>query len=163
MNKRLYFTKNGLKKLKKEIDKLTKKIVELQSQTAYVAEVGGNQYHDNASYEMLTIDIRGIDHRISEAYHCLNKAVLVEAPENTERVSIGTRVNILENEREEIWEIAGFGESDMSRKIVAYNTPLASLLIGKHEGDIIKGIIAGKHTTIEILKISIGGINEDTR
>lgn len=162
MDERIYFTKRGWGKLKKEIVKLTKKIVELQSQTAYVAEIGGDQYHDNASYEMLTIDIRGIDHRLSEAHHHLNKAILVEVPKNTERVSIGTRVDILKNEKEETWEIAGFGESDASRRIIAYNTLLASLLIGKREGDIVNGIIAGKHTKIEILKISMGGNNEDT-
>lgn len=59
MSGRFYFTRRGLAKLHKEIEKLEKKLQDLQSQTAHVAEVGGNQWHDNAAYESLIIDIRG--------------------------------------------------------------------------------------------------------
>lgn len=161
--KKYYFTKKGLKKLQDEIGILTKKLTNLQAQTAHVAEVGGDQYHDNSSYEMLVIDIRGIDHRISKAYQCLNHAVIVDAPASTEKISIGTRVAILKDGERSVWEIAGFGESDPIRKIIAYNTPLASLLIGKRKGDILEGTIAGKPTEIEILDIVLGGENENQK
>lgn len=52
MNGKLYFTRCGLTKLRKEIEKLEKKLQELKSQTAHVAEVGGDQYYDNSSYEI---------------------------------------------------------------------------------------------------------------
>lgn len=160
MNEKIYFTRRGLEKLRKEICELTKKLENLQSQTAHVAEVGGDQYHDNASYEMLVIDIRGIDWRISEAYRCLNQAVITEAPSNTDRVTIGTCVKIVRDGEETIWEIAGFGESDSSRKILAYNTPLASLLMGRQKEEVVSGIIAGRKTEIEILEIMKGGIED---
>ena len=38
--------------------------------------------------------------------------------------------------------------------MLAYNTPLASLIIGRHKGDIVSGTIGGKQTEIEILEIS---------
>lgn len=158
MSGKNYFTKRGFEKIREEIDRLTKKLEGLQSQTAYVAEVGGDQYHDNASYELLAIDIRGVDRRLTEAHHCLNGAVIVEPPSNTDRVTIGTRVKILRDREEAIWEIVGFGESDPNCGLIAYNTPIASLLIGKCEGDVVSGIIAGRQTEIEILEISKGGI-----
>jgi transcription elongation GreA/GreB family factor len=111
---------------------------------------------------MLVIDIRGIDRQINDAHCCLNRAVIVDSPSDTERVTIGVTVTILRDGEESMWSIVGFGESDSDQKMIAYNTPLASLLIGKHEGDIIKGTITGKHTEIEIMKISIGGKNADT-
>jgi transcription elongation factor GreA len=161
--KKYYFTKKGLKKLQDEIEALTKKLTGLQAQTAHVAEVGGDQYHDNSSYEMLVIDIRGIDHRISMAYQCLNRAVVVETPTSVEKVAIGTLVTILRDGGEVTWEIAGFGESDPVRKIIAYNTPLAAMLIGRRKGDIVEGIVAGKQAEIEILNIILGGENENQK
>ncbi len=161
MNGKFYFTRRGLAKLHKEIEQLENKLKELQSQTAYVAEVGGDQYHDNASYEMLTIDIRGMDRRLSDAHRCLNQAILIEPPMNFDKVTIGTCVRIMQDGEEITWEIAGFGESDPNRNILAYNTPLASLVMGKHKGEVVSGIIAGKQTKIEVLEISKGGSDEN--
>lgn len=160
MDGNLYFTKQGLEKLRNEIDGLTKKLEEIQSQSAYVAEVGGNQYHDNSSYEMLVIDLRGIDWLLTDAHRRLNRAVVVRPSAEADRVAIGTRVRILRDGEESAWEIAGFGESDPNCKILAYNTPLASLLVGKHEGEVIIDTIAGKRTEIKILEISKGGNDE---
>lgn len=161
MNGKFYFTRRGLTKLHKEIEELEKKLQELQSQTAYVAEVGGDQYHDNASYEMLVIDIRGMDRRLSDAHRCLNQAVLVAPPMSFERVNIGTRVKIVRDGEEMIREIVGFGESDPDRNMLAYNTPLASLIMGKRKGEVVSGRIAGRQTEIEILEISKGGSDEN--
>lgn len=163
MSGKLYCTKHGLAKLRQEIDRLTRELEHLESQTAHVAEVGGNQYHDNASYEALVIDIRGVDHRLKEAHDHLNRAVLVESPSTTDRVAIGTRVTIRRDGETETWEIVGFGESDPDRKWLAYNTPLASLLAGKRKGDVISGVIGGKQTKIEILDIALGVIDEDAK
>lgn len=163
MNGKFYFTRRGLTKLHKEIEQLENKLKELQSQTAYVAEVGGDQYHDNASYEMLTIDIRGMDRRLSDAHRCLNQAILIEPPMNFDKVTIGTCVRIVRDGDETTWEIVGFGESDPDRKMLAYNTPLASLVMGKRKGEVVSGVIAGRKTEIEILEISKGGSDESAK
>jgi transcription elongation factor GreA len=161
MSGKFYFTRRGLIKLHKEIEGLENKLKELQSQTAYVAEVGGNQYHDNASYEMLTIDIRGMDRRLSDAHHCLNQAILVEPPINFDKVTIGSSVRIVRDGEETAWEVVGFGESNPDRNMLAYNTPLASLIMGKRKGEIVSGVIAGRQIEIEVLEISKGGNDEN--
>lgn len=162
MNGRFYFTRRGLAKLHKEIEALEKKLQGLQSQTAHVAEVGGDQWHDNASYDLLVIDIRGMDRRLSDAHQCLNRATLVEPPTSFDKVAIGTRIKVVRDGEEMTWEIVGFGESDPDRDMLAYNTPLASLIMGKRKGEVVNGTIAGRRTEIEILEISKGGI-EDVR
>lgn len=156
MHKKLYFTKRGIKKIKQEIEELEKKLRNLQAQTTHVAEVGGDQWHDNASYDMLIIDIRGVDRRLADAHRCLNQAVVVDCPSSFNRVAIGTQVKIVRDDKEVIWEIVGFGESDPSQKLLAYNTPIASLLMGKCKGELVSGVIAGKQIEIEILEISKG-------
>jgi transcription elongation factor GreA len=157
MNGKFYFTRYGLTKLHREIEDLEKKIRSLQSQIAYVADVGGDQYHDNASYEMLVIDIRGMDHQLSDVHQVLNNAILVEPPTNFDKVTIGTRVRIIRDDKEMTWEIVGFGESDPDNGMLAYNTPLASLIMGKRKGEVVSGTIAGRKTEIEILEITKGG------
>ncbi len=161
MNGKFYFTSRGLTKLHKKIEELEKKLQGLQSQMAHVAEVGGDQYHDNASYELLVIDIRGIDYRLSDAYRCLNQAVLVAPPTSFEKVVIGTRVKIVRDGEEIEWEIVGFDESDPDSNMLAYNTPLASLIIGKRKGEVVNSTIAGRQTEIEILEIMKGGSDEN--
>jgi transcription elongation GreA/GreB family factor len=100
MNERFYFTRRGLVKLCKEIEELEKKLQDLQSQIAHVAEVGGDQWHDNAAYESLVIDIRGMNRRLADAHQVLNKAILVELPKNFDKVTIGTRVKIVRDGEE---------------------------------------------------------------
>lgn len=159
MNGKFYFTRRGLSKLHREIENLEKKLQDLQSQTAHVAEVGGDQWHDNASYDLLVIDIRGMDRRLSDAHQALNNAILVESPTNFDKVTISTRVRIIRDGEEMTWEIVGFGESDPDNDMLAYNTPLASLIMGKRKGEVVTGTIAGRQTEIEILEITKGGEN----
>jgi len=157
MNGKFYFTRRGIAKLHKEIQELDKKLHGLQSQTAHVAEVGGDQWHDNASYDLLVIDIRGMDRRLSDAHETLNKATLVDPPINFDKVTIGTRVKIVRDGQEMTWEIVGFGESDPDNDMLAYNTPIAILIMGKRKGEVVSGTIAGRQTEIEILDITKGG------
>lgn len=163
MSGKFYFTRRGFVKLQREIEELERKLQDLQSQTAYVAEVGGDQYHDNASYEMLVIDIRGIDRRLADAHQCLNQAVLIEPSTSFDKVTIGTHIKIVRDGIEMTLEIVGFGESEPERDMIAYNTPLASLIMGKRKGEMVNGIIAGKQTEIEILEISKGKGDENTK
>lgn len=157
MNGKFYFTRRGLAKLHREIEELEKKLQDLQSQTVHVAEVGGDQWHDNASYDLLVIDIRGMDYRLSDAHRALNNAILVDPPTSFDKVTIGTKVKIVRDGEEMTWEIVGFGESDPDCDMLAYNTPLASLIMGKRKGEVVSGTIAGKKTEIEVLEITKGG------
>jgi transcription elongation factor GreA len=158
---RLYFTQRGLAKLHKKIKMLEEKLQDLQSQTAYVAEVGGDQWHDNFGYEALVIELRGIDRQLAEAHQELRNAILVDPPTSFNEVAIGTRVKIMCDGEEMTWEIVGYGESDPDNGMIAYNTPLASLIMGKQKGEVVIGIIAGKKTKIEILEITKGGKEND--
>lgn len=157
MSEQLYFTKRGLTKLQDEIKTLEKRLQDLQSQVAYVAEVGGNQWHDNASYDALVIDIRGADWRLGQATKVLKQAVLVDIPNNFEHVSIGAFVKLSRDGEEMSFEVAGYGESDIDLDLIAYNTPLASLIMGKTKGEIVIGSIASKKTELKILEISKRG------
>ncbi|OHA16251.1 MAG: hypothetical protein A3H57_05005 [Candidatus Taylorbacteria bacterium RIFCSPLOWO2_02_FULL_43_11] len=154
MSDSLYFTRSGLTKIREDIEKLEKRLQDLQSQTAIVAEVGGDQWHDNSAYESLVIDIRGVDRRLAELHRILNAAKLVEPPTNVDKVTIGTKVKIICDGEVAMWEIVGFGESEPDLNFIAYNTPLAAIIMGRCKGEIVKGKIAGCPVTIEVLEIA---------
>lgn len=154
MSESYYLTKQGFRRLQERIKTLEAELSRLQSQVADAAEIGGNQWHDNASYEQLVIDIRGVDHQLSEAHRILNRAMIVDASGETDKVLVGTIVKLLLDGTEETWRIAGYGESDPDQNILAYNTPLAHLIMGKRAGEIIRGVIAGRTVEIKIIAIS---------
>lgn len=158
MSGQCLFTRQGLQILRERIDALEAELQKLQSQVAHAAEVGGNQYHDNASYELLEIDIRGVDHQLSEAHRTFNRAVLVDAPKNNSRVAIGTKVVMSVNGEMQEWLIGGYGESDPDRSIIAYNAPLAELIMGKRKGEIAEGNIGGRGVQIKIGEILVAEI-----
>lgn len=161
MNEKLFFTRRGLVKFHKKIEEMEKRLQYLQSQIAYVAEVGGNQWHDNAAYESLVIDIREMDRRIACEYQILNKVILVNPLKNFDKITIGAKVKIIRDGKKITWEIVGFGESSPNHNMLAYNTPLASLIMGKCKGETIIGIIAGKQTKIQVLEITKGSEESD--
>lgn len=149
---RRYVTPQGLKKHRQRIAILEERLRHLESQTAEAAEVGGNQWHDNASYEQLVIDIRGVDHQLTTAHKILREMVIATEPSG-DCVAIGTYVKIDFDGDIEEWQIGGHGESDPQNGIIAYDTPLASLLIGKPVGEAVTGQIAERNVTIKILEL----------
>ena len=157
MGEKLYFTRRGFAKLGKDIELLEKALQDLQEQVANVADVGGNQWHDNASYDALVIDIRGADRRLGQAMQALKQAVLVDPPVNFTHVAIGTHVKLLRDGKEMAFEVSGYGEFDEDLDLIAYNTPLVFPIIGKAVGEIVSCCIAGKKTELKILEISKNG------
>ncbi len=162
MSEKYYFTRRGLAKMNRKIEELKKKLADLQSQIAYVAEHCGDSWHDNPTYNSLILDIRALNRSINDARHTLDRATIVELPTTFDRVVIGTRVRILCDGEEMTWKIVGFDESNPDRDMIAYNTPFASLIMGKSKGEVLSGTIAGRQTEIEVLEITEGG-EEDVR
>lgn len=150
-----YFTQEGFKKFQLRLRQLEDALYTIQAQSAETAEVGGNQYHDNASYENLVIQLRGFDRQVTDAYQILRHAYIVDQPTECFRVAIGTTVTYMINEIEHTSTIVGFGESDIKINKIAYNTPLGKLLIGGVVGDTQEGVIRGREVSITILDISI--------
>lgn len=153
----LYFTTTGLSKMQKQAEELEQKLQGLEAQMSEAAEVGGNQWHDNFSYEQLTQQIRAIDHRLKDVRHNLNQAVLVGKPDGS-RVAIGTRVKIQFESDEEEWLIGGFGESDPDSGIIAYNTQLAKVLLGKTVGEKTTELIGDRNVEICIIEINVTSV-----
>lgn len=152
MAEKLYFTAPGLDKMREQAEELEQKLRNLEAQISEAAEVGGNQWHDNFSYEQLTQQIRAMDQRLRDVRRLLNQAVLAERADGSV-VTIGTKVKIDFGGEKEEWFVGGFGESDPDNNIIAYNTPLAQLLLGKKVEEKTSGHLGNKKVEITILGI----------
>lgn len=149
----LLFTPSGFKKMRERADALEQQIRDLESQLSSAAETGGNQWHDNFSYEQLTQQIRMHSQRLCELHRELRQARII-APSSDDTVGIGKRVIIcFVGDDPETWTIVGHGESNPDRNLIAYNTPLAALLIGKKTGEKASGEIGGRRVEIEVIEV----------
>jgi transcription elongation factor GreA len=151
---KLYFTKRGFESLLKKIKRDEEKIQEMSSRLGHLAEVGGDQYHDNFSYEQQTMDLRMLTNKLNEDKKLLNLALIVDEDNfDKNKVSIGTTTTLEIDGKISTWNIVGYGESDPKNKKLAYNTPIGKSILNKSEGDIVNCQISNKNVVIKIVKI----------
>ena len=149
-------TKEGLKKLLAKKEKLFKELKKIQGKKGEAAEIGGNAWHDNFSFEELERQERMLNKRIADISDIINRAELVEPPLNNEFLQIG-HIAILEfnDGSEKKFEIVGFGETDLeaSPPKIEYLAPLVRNLLGAEIGTTVKANIGGKMKNITLVNI----------
>lgn len=132
---KVYFTRSGMDKFLKNFQKDENRLRQMYNRLAELAEVGGDQYHDNFSFEQQMRDINMLDNDLASRKKLLSNYIVIDLPKNRNKVAIGVTVHLDRDGHSEVWFIAGYGESEPENNIIAYNTPLAKVLIGKKVGD----------------------------
>ena len=135
---KIYFTKQGMDKFLQKIQEIENRLKNMYSRLAELADVGGDGYHDNFSYEQQMRDIGMLDEELAHQRKLLYNSTIVNSAQNKDKVAIGLSVLIEYDGQEEEWEIVGYGESDSDNRKIAYNTPLAQTLIGKQEEETVE-------------------------
>lgn len=135
ISQKAYFTKQGMDEFSRKIREAEDELRGMYGRLAELAEVGGNQYHDNFSFEQVMRDINMLDAKLAQDKNVLLNAIVIDPIKNPREVCIGASVLIERNGKEEKWKILGYGESDPETRQIAYNAPLARSIIGKKVGD----------------------------
>ncbi|OQX00880.1 transcription elongation factor GreA [Candidatus Parcubacteria bacterium A4] len=146
-----YLTKEGLEKLKKELDYLKNvKRKEVSTAIKYAADFG--DLKENAAYDEAK-DAQGfIEGRIVELEMTFAQAKVIETNKNG-RVQIGSIVSIQSSEMEQRFHIVGQEEADIIQGKISYQSPLGSALINKSEGENVKIKIAERVIEYKIVKV----------
>jgi len=146
-----YLTKEGLEKLKKELDYLKNiKRKEVSAAIKYAADFG--DLKENAAYDEAK-DAQGfVEGRILELERAVAQAHVIEAINNG-KIQIGSIVSIRSGEREDRFHIVGQEESDIMQGKISYQSPLGSALMGKTEGEKVIIKIAENKTEYKIIKV----------
>ncbi len=131
-----YFTAEGLKKLKEELEYLeTVKRKEISERIKYAAAFG--DLSENAAYDEAK-DAQGfVEGRIIELKEIISQAKVVSKKENG-RVQVGSTVLVGSNGEENKFKIVAPEEVDIMAGKISYQSPLGSALLNKEKSDKIK-------------------------
>lgn len=157
-NSQVLVTRRGLLLLQAKLARAQEDLRSTQGQKGEAAEVGGNVWHDNFSFEELERRERHINWTITQIMHTLRSARVVEPPANAAVVMIGHRVKVSFEDGSERWiPVGGHAESDPASGVVAYDTPLGGALLGATVGEQRTFVAGGRERTITIEGIEMEG------
>lgn len=147
-----YFTKEGIKIKKRQIEQQEEKIKEIQKEAAEAAGVSYD-WHDNFGYEeakrMEETEITVLAKLKEE----LKNAVIMEPEEQDKIIKIGTTAKILMNDKEKEFTIGAYGESDAKEGLISYHSPLGQELMNMKDNEIKSINLIGKKIEVKIVKI----------
>jgi transcription elongation GreA/GreB family factor len=147
----VYFTKEGMTQYRAKMQEISDKLKAMHGRLGELAEVGGDDWHDNFSYEQQMREIGMYSDDLRRMEEALNGAVIVDTDQRRKDVvTIGATVLVERNGVKKEWQIVGFGESDPNSNKIDYNAPIAQAIMNKGVGE----SVAFRDSTILIKKIS---------
>lgn len=160
--KEVVLTLKGLKKIEEELENLKtvrrKEVAERIKQAIAFGDISENSEYDEAKNEQAQVE-----ERILKLESMLKKARIIDEEDiNLEQVSIGTTVQVLDVEFDEIVEytIVGSAEADPYELKISNESPVGKALLGKKIGDTVEVQIPDGITRYKILNIEKGKIIE---
>ncbi len=139
MEKDIYISNDGLKKLKEEMDELkTVKKKEVAARIKTAKEFG--DLSENSEYDDAKNEQAFIEGRISEIEDILKNAKIIEevACKTTDEVCVGHTVTVDFAKGEANFKIVGSYEADPEMGLISNESPIGKALIGKKKGDEVK-------------------------
>ena len=155
MDKKNILTYEGLKKLEDELQDL--KVVKRKEVAQKIKEAREQgDLSENAEYDAAKDEQRDIEARIEELEAILKNAeVVVEDEADTEKINVGCKVLVYDEEFEEEVEfkIVGSTEANSLQGKISNESPLGKALIGAKVGDEISVEAPAGMMNYKILKI----------
>lgn len=134
-----YLTREGLKKLKEELEKLYKEKAELNKEIQETREQG--DLRENAGYQYAKEKQNMVFKRINELESIIKNAKIIDDSQvNKDEVRIGAKIKILDisENTEKEYILVSMAEADPINGRISVNSPLAEGLLGAKVGEIKK-------------------------
>lgn len=142
--KKIQLTKEGLKKIKKELDQLKTNKRPLAVERLKKARAMGD-LSENSEYTAAKEDLAFVEGRIQELEQIINSAEVVTNHQNTNEVSLGNKVTVELNGNRDEFYIVGEFEADPLNKKLSHTSPIGNSLIGRKIGESVEvNVPAGK-------------------
>jgi len=149
---KIQITKQGLKDLKKELDKLVNtkrpKLVERLANARSQGDLSENSDYQNAKEEL-----NFLDGKISELEGVINNAEVVGGKNNNGEIAVGAEVTLRIEDEEHVYYIVGEWEADPVSKKISHNSPLGQALVGKKKGEKVEVEAPAGKVVYEVLSI----------
>lgn len=157
MAKVSYITAEGLKKLKEELDQLTR--IERPKISAQIAEARDKgDLSENAEYDAAKEAQGLLELKISKLQEVVrNSRIIDESKIDSSSVQILTKVKIKNLKNKAIMEytLVAESEADLKAGKISVETPIAQGLMGKKVGDKVSITVPNGVIDFEILDISL--------
>ena len=157
MANEIVMTKEGYDDLVKELNELkTTRRAEI-SEKIRVAR-GFGDLSENSEYDEAKNEQAQVEARIAQIEGMLKIArVIDDAAIDTDTVSIGTRVKILDIEfdDEDEYSIVGSSEADPSQNRLSYESPVGKALLGKKVGDCFTVFVNDNYSYDAVIRSTI--------
>ncbi|MEI7594668.1 MAG: transcription elongation factor GreA [Bacteroidota bacterium] len=155
--KTTYYTEEGLKKLKDELEFLkTKERPSISQQIAEARDKG--DLSENAEYDAAKNAQGMLEMRISKLEDLVMYARLIDKSKlDISKVAIMSVVKIKNTKNNAImtYTFVSETEADLKAGKIAINTPIGKALLGKKIGDIVEVVAPAGVITFEIIEISL--------
>lgn len=154
-----FVTESGLERLRNKETELKRAVQRAGAEAGDAAGMNCD-WHDNAAYDEAKRTLELESRRFRELSQVIAEAVVVALDEQSNKVRIGStvQVSIVDVDGEEQsreFTIGAYGETDPKVGLIAYTSPMASVLIAHSAGDTLEHVqIAGKEVEITINSIA---------
>jgi transcription elongation factor GreA len=150
----VYLTQDGIKKLKEELDYLTKVRRPEVAQQINEAKADGD-ISENAGYDEAKNAQGFVEGRILTVKNMLSKAVLITEGKTSDTVELGDKVSIKDVDfgDEETYTIVGSAEVDPGNGLISLKSPIGQALMRRRVGDVVDVKTPGGMVQFEILTI----------
>ena len=151
-----YYTEEGLKKLRQELDTL--KDVERPKISNAIAEARDKgDLSENAEYDAAKEAQGMLEMKISKLEETLSGARLIDESQlDTSKILVLSKVKIknMSNNMEMDYMIVADGEADLASGKISINSPIGKGLLGKSVGDVAEIDVPNGTLKFKILEIS---------
>jgi len=153
--KEVILTYEGLKKLEEELELLRgTKRMEIKERIKVALSFG--DISENSEYDEAKNEQAYVEGRIAQLETMLKNArVIDEEDVSTEKVTIGSKVTLLDMEYKDeiVYTIVGSTEADPSRFRISNESPVGSALMQKKKGNAVEVVVPDGVLKFKILKI----------
>lgn len=147
-----YITKEGLEKLKEELEHLRKeKMPEVVDRIARAKELG--DLSENAEYQDAKDEQGFIAGRIIELENLIGKSEVIEQNGSKDIVSIGSTIEVLCDGKRLEYTIVGSNEASPGSGLISNESPIGRSFLGRRKGEKIIVQVPKGEMECEILEI----------
>lgn len=153
--KHVFLTQEGLNRLEEELDEL--KVVTRREIAARIkVALSFGDISENSEYDQAKNEQAQLEEKIVKIENTLRNAKVIDESEiTTDKVSVGSKVKVIDLEFDEEMEyiIVGSAEADPYEGKISNESPLGSALIGGKKDEIVKVTVPDGVIEYKILNI----------
>lgn len=143
MSKKIFVSEEGLERLRTKLQQANTELATIRAEKSTAYTQTGDTWHDNPHFNRLEQDEQRKIEEVGELNTLIANAETFSSKQrNVSRVQLGSIVHLRRyylvsgNTDEAVWEVVGYGETNVSKSQVAYDSPMAQTLMGHHVGEV---------------------------